>query len=335
MGNNQETVTIVDGFVPVIDLSARDGAHGRSVLAEAIGKACENSGFFTIVGHGVPRALVDRMYATTNAFFALSDAAKDSVASRPGISGFRRSGGTTAQSLDQKTPPDLCEAFGVHVTGELSEPERAKLGDYWASWKLANVWPNEPAEFEETWHEYMSVMAQLSGDLLHLFALALELDEDFFDDKFDNHVSSLTANYYYPQLESPLPGQMRRGPHTDFGALTVLYQEDNLGGLQVRLRSGDWRDVPAIPGSFVVNIGDLMALWTGGRWVSTLHRVVNPERGTTSSRLSIPFFYQPNHDASIEPMTQFGTSHDEQLSKSVTAGEWISTKMRKLFAPAS
>ena len=310
------------GFVPVIDLSDRHSADGRRALAAAIGKACADSGFFTIVGHGVPQLLVDRMYATTKAFFELPDAEKDRVASRPGYSGFRRSGGTTAQSLDQKTPPDLCEAFGVHVTGELSDPERAQLGDYWASWKLANNWPNEPTDFRATWHEYMAVMAQLSGDLLHLFARALDLDEDFFDDKFDNHVSSLTANYYYPQLEPPLPGQLRRGPHTDFGVLTVLYQEDNLGGLQVRSRDGEWCDVPAVPGSFVVNIGDLMALWTGGRWVSTLHRVVNPERGSMSSRLSVPFFFQPNHDAPVEALD-------------VTAGEWISTKMQKLFAPAS
>jgi isopenicillin N synthase-like dioxygenase len=315
-------VTAHQGFVPVIDLSERSSPDGRRALAVAIGKACEESGFFTVVGHGVPQALVDRMYATTKAFFELPDSEKDAVASRPGFSGFRRSGGTTAQSLDRKTPPDLCEAFGVHVTGELSEAERAKLGDYWASWKLANLWPDEPADFEATWHEYMAVMTQLSGDLLHLFALALDLDESFFDDRFDEHTSSLTANYYYPQLESPLPGQLRRGPHTDFGALTVLYQEDNLGGLQVRSRSGEWCDVPAIPGSFVVNIGDLMAMWTGGRWVSTLHRVVNPERGSTSSRLSIPFFCQPNHDAPIE-------------TTDVTAGEWISTKMQKLFAPAS
>ncbi len=82
----------------------------------------------------------------------------------------------------------------------------------------------------------------------------------------------------------------------------MLYQEDNLGGLQVLQGANGWRDVRAIPGSFVVNIGDLMVLWTGGRWVSTMHRVANPERHQTSSRLSIPFFYQPNHDAVVIPL---------------------------------
>ncbi|WP_028936673.1 isopenicillin N synthase family dioxygenase [Pseudonocardia spinosispora] len=305
-------------FVPVIDLSERDSEPGRTTVAELIGRACESSGFFIVVGHGVSPELIARMYATTSSFFALSDAEKDRVASRPGVSGFRRAGGTTAQSLDQESPPDLCEAFGVHVTGERDERDRERLGDYWAPWKLANAWPERPTGFATTWHEYMSVMSELAGDLMRLFARALDLDEAFFDDFFDDHVSALIANYYYPQHRAPLPGQLRRGAHTDFGALTVLYQEDDLGGLQVQLGDTTWRDVPALPGSFVVNIGDLMALWSGGRWVSTMHRVVNPERGNTSSRISIPFFYQPNHDA---PATE-----------DVTSGEWIATKMMKLFA---
>ncbi|MDL4773715.1 MULTISPECIES: isopenicillin N synthase family dioxygenase [Thermomonosporaceae] len=324
----QETVTVVDGYVPVIDISSRHGAAGRAALAEAIGGACADSGFFIIVDHGVPRELIDRMYAVTNAFFERPDAEKDLVAHRPGVSGFRRSGGTTAQSLDRQSPPDLCEAFGVHVTGELSDQERAGLGNDWATWKLANVWPRVPAGFKDTWHEYMAVMGELAHDLMRLFALALGLDEDHFDDKFDRNVSSLVANYYYPQVEAPLPGQLRRGAHTDFGGLTILFQEDGLGGLQVLQGEDEWRDVRAIPGSFVVNIGDLMALWTGGRWVSTMHRVINPERGNTSSRVSIPFFYQPNHDAPIEPMA---AAAGGRPAESVIAGRWMETKMEKLF----
>ena len=334
MDQERDSATVTNGFVPVIDLSGRHSAHGRAVLARAIGEACARSGFFTIVGHGVPHRLVDRMHTTTNAFFRLPDVAKELVASGPEVSGFRSSGGTTAQSLDQQSPPDLCEAFGIHVTGDLSASERADLGDYWAPWKLVNAWPSVPAEFTATWREYMSAMTELCADLVRLFALALDLEEGFFDDRFDRHVSSLTANYYFPQLRRPRPGQLRRGPHTDFGALTVLYQEDDLTGLQVHTGAGRWRDVPAVPGSFVVNIGDLMAHWSGGCWVSTLHQVINPESGDTSSRLSIPFFYQPNHDAPTDPVRPLGTPHEAQ-PHGTTAGEWIATKMLKLFAPPS
>ncbi|MGW4096599.1 isopenicillin N synthase family dioxygenase [Mycobacterium sp. NPDC004974] len=330
MDGAQEEITVVDGFVPVIDISARRSTARRRAVADAIGRACEASGFFIAVGHGIPRELVRRMYATTTAFFRLPDTEKECVATRPGVSGFRRFSGATAQTLGQAAPPDLCEGFSTHVTGELSDHDRAKLGDYWASWKLANVWPAHPSEFRDVWEEYTSAVTDLARDLVRLFAIALGLGETFFDDKFDRHVSSLTANYYYPLLQAALPGQMRRGPHTDFGALTVLYQEDDLAGLQVRSTAGVWLDVPAVPQSFVINIGDLMALWTGGRWASTMHQVVNPQPGVTSSRLSIPFFFQPNHDALVEPMAPLAGAGAAPAP--VIAGEWISAKMLQLFA---
>ncbi|MGI5341739.1 isopenicillin N synthase family dioxygenase [Streptomyces sp. CA-181903] len=321
-----------DRFVPVVDLSEGHTPHGRAAVAAAIGRACERSGFYVVVGHGVPQDLVRRMHEVTRAFFALPDAEKDRVAHRPGVSGYRRLGGTTAHSIDRPSPPDLCEAFAVHVTGDLDAAERARLGDRWATWTLANVWPERPPGFRETWQAYLAAVRELAADLMRLSALALGLDEEFFADKFDHDGSSLAANHYYPQPRPPLPGQLRRGPHTDFGALTVLHQEDGRGGLQVADRDGRWRDVAAVPGGFVVNIGDLMALWTGGRWVSTMHRVVNPPPGDASSRLSIPFFYLPNHDAVVEPPHSLGTAGTGRPAASVTAGPWMSGKLRKLFA---
>lgn len=325
---NQDAATVTEGYVPLIDISPRHSAPGRSTVAQAIGAACSRSGFFIIVGHDVPRDLVDRMWAVTNGFFELPDAEKDLVAQRPGTSGFRRAGGTTARSLDQDVPPDLSETFAAHVTGELSNLQRDALGDYPATWKLANVWPATPPAFAATWHEYMHAMGELAADLMRLCSLALGLEENYHDDHFDQHVSSLVANYYPPQLDNPLPGQMRRSAHTDFGALTVLHQQDDRGGLQVQHGENDWRDVQAVPDSFVVNIGDLMAVWSGHRWVSTMHRVINPDDRDTSSRLSTPFFYQPNHDAPMDP-------DNEQRPTGTSAGEWMADKTRKLFLPVS
>ncbi|GGV00473.1 isopenicillin N synthase family dioxygenase [Streptomyces spectabilis] len=334
MSSDQLAVTVTDGFVPVIDLSSRDSARGRAAIAEAIGGALRSSGFFIIVGHGVPQQLIDRMFTVTNSFFKLPEDEKDLVASRPGVSGYRRAGGTLARSLDQKTPPDLCETFAAHVTGELADDERDKLGGQWASWTHKNIWPENPAGFRDTWQQYMAAMEDLAADLMRLFARALDLDldEEFFADKFDHHGSSIAVNYYPPQLEAPLPGQLRRGPHTDFGSLTILHQEDDKSGLQVLQNDGTWRDVAAIPNSFVVNIGDLMALWTGGRWVSTMHRVANPPGGDTSSRLTMPFFYLPNHDASIEPMRPFTDSPAVERFDTVTVSEWVSRKVQKIFS---
>ncbi|MET9444033.1 2OG-Fe(II) oxygenase family protein [Streptomyces sp. NPDC006610] len=309
---------MADDFVPVIDLSDRDTEAGRAEMSAAIRRACETSGFFTIVGHGVPKDLVDRMYTTTKGFFTLPEAEKELSANQgAGVSGLRRPGGPY-------------EAFAAHVTGDLSEEERARLGDYPATWKAANIWPD--AAFKAVWYEYIAAMTELSADIMRLFALALDLDEDFFDRKFDEHVSLLLANYYYPD---PEPDRLRRDAHTDWGSLTVLYVEDALGGLQVLRGDDDWLDVPAVPGSFVVNIGDLMAFWTGGRWKSTVHRVVNPEAEGATSRISIPFFYLPNHDTSIEPMRAPAAGATEADLDRVTVGQWFSWKMRTTYQAAS
>jgi isopenicillin N synthase-like dioxygenase len=309
---------MTDDFVPVIDLSEHGSVAGRAEIAAAIGRACEASGFFTVVGHGVPADLVDRMYTATKGFFTRPEAEKELSANRGvGVSGLRRPGGPY-------------EAFAAHVTGDLSDEEREKLGGYPATWKVANIWPDE--QFKATWYEYIDAMTGLSADIMRLFALALDLDEHFFDEKFDRHVSLLLANYYYPE---PAADALRREAHSDWGSLTVLYVADALGGLQVRRGEDDWLDVPATPGGFVVNIGDLMAFWTGGRWASTVHRVVNPEQDDAPARMSIPFFYLPNHDTSVEPMRPLGTNTAEANLDRVTVGQWFSHKMQAVYNAAS
>jgi isopenicillin N synthase-like dioxygenase len=305
-------------FVPVIDLSSRGTPAGRAAIAKAVRVACETSGFFTVVGHGVPRDLIDRMHATTNAFFTQPEEEKERSANRAGVSGLRRLGSY--------------EAFAAHVTGDLGDEERAGLGDYPSTWKVANIWPDRPADFRATWQEYLAAMTELSADIMRLFALALDLDEHFFDDKFDNHVSLLLANYYYPRTGPGEQAELRRESHTDWGTLTILYQEHDLGGLQVRRGDGEWGDVPAVPDSFVVNIGDLMAFWTGWRWASTVHRVVNPE-GEAPSRISIPFFYLPNHDAPIEPIHGGADGAEHDGAERVTVGQWFTDKIKAAYAP--
>jgi isopenicillin N synthase-like dioxygenase len=300
-----------DDFVTVIDLATRSTPRGRETTAAAIRAACETSGFFTVVGHGVSPELITRMYATTHAFFTQPEEDKERSACRAGVNGLRRLG--------------TYEAFAAHVTGDLSDAERVALGDYESTWKAANIWPETPTDFAAVWHEYMAALTELSNDIMRLFAIALDLPENFFDDKFDRQVSMILANYYHPRQQSQQVEGLRRESHTDWGTLTVLYQEHDDGGLEVQTQAGEWRHVPAVPGSFVVNIGDLMKFWTGGRWASTVHRVVHPE-GPSPSRISIPFFHLPNHDTTIEPLT--GTGH----TGSVTVGQWFTSKVQAAYA---
>ena len=146
----------------------------------------------------------------------------------------------------------------------------------------------------------------------------------------EQHTTNLVANFYPPQPEAPLPGQLRRGAHTDYGSLSILYQTHAHGGLQVQLGDGSWLDVPYVENSFVINLGDLLAVWTNDRWVSTMHRVVNPPRDVAGdSRLSTVFFHQPNFDAAIECIPTCCSPDNPPQHGSTTAGEWILAKLQK------
>jgi isopenicillin N synthase-like dioxygenase len=163
-------------------------------------------------------------------------------------------------------------------------------------------WPTQPAEFQKEWLAYYKHMEQLAAHLLSLAALALELPPQWFAGKIDRHRSALRA-LNYPKLDKPLAaGEVRAGAHTDYGSLTILLQ-DSVGGLQVRNRAKAWVDATPRPNSFVINLGDLMARWTNDRWVSTLHRVVQPPSAAASPparRQSIAFFHNVNADAQVE-----------------------------------
>ncbi|MPZ55624.1 MAG: hypothetical protein GEU91_03825 [Rhizobiales bacterium] len=167
-------------------------------------------------------------------------------------------------------------------------------------------------------------MEALSGALVRIFAGALELGPDFFVPFFDKHTSVMRVINYPDQAGMrPEPGQTRSGAHTDYGALTILLAENALGGLQVKLRNGDWIDVRPKPNSFIINIGDLMAMWTNDRWVSNLHRVVNPplDVGSNTRRLSIAYFVHANYDAMIECIPTCASEQNGAKYPAVLAGE--------------
>ncbi len=159
------------------------------------------------------------------------------------------------------------------------------------------------------------------------------MDEQWFDSRVDREMSSLCLNHYPAPSGPPLPGQLRAGAHTDYGTLTIVAPTGEPGGLQVRVRGGDWEDVFVAPGTFVVNIGDMMAQWTNDRWVSTLHRVANPplESRVPTRRLSLVYFHQPNPDALVECIPTCRDASRPPKYAPVTAGDYISRKINLHF----
>lgn len=289
-------------MVPLIDISpyVNGDAAGSARVAAAIDDACRTTGFLIIAGHGVSGALVDRTWRMTRSLFDLPEAEK--LAHRKPPRGYSPIGTSALAYTNGETDsePDFREVFSVGRP-DLDEARRALSSASGRPVFPPNSYP-DISGLRETLDAYYDAMSLLATRLMRLFALALKLDEHWFDDKIDDHMSNLSLSNYPEQRSAPGRAQLRAGAHTDWGSLTILKTEDAPGGLEVRAADGSWSKVPILPDSFIINIGDLMAQWTNDRWVSTMHRVTNPprEHALTSRRQSLIFFHQPNHDALVE-----------------------------------
>ncbi|HTY68610.1 MAG TPA: 2OG-Fe(II) oxygenase family protein [Alphaproteobacteria bacterium] len=316
--------------IPCIDIAPflRGTESDKAATARAFGRAFEEIGFAAIVGHGVPEGLIHRTYDVALAFFGLPLAEKmtamppERVKSR----GYLPVGiESVARTRGDDRPADLCEALvfqGLNRDAEDLPPGTV-------SPVTGNVVPRRPVGLYPLYHAYFLAMRDLVGTLMRLSALALDLPETFFEPFMDNRRGTLRTVFYPDQPEEPKPGQLRYGAHSDYGGLTILRQDDAPGGLQACLKSGAWIDVPPIPGSFVLNIGDLMARWTNDRWRSTLHRVMNPPRDLTGStqRLSLVFFSGPNDDALIECLPSCADAAHPAKYPPVRAAEYVASKL--------
>ena len=275
-------------WVPQVDLS-------RSHAASAVDEACRRAGFLTIVGHGVPTEVVDSAWHTAHAFFDLPSTEKMRVAMpRPGYPyGYSPvAGETLAKSLGNGAAPDLKESFAIgpvdRATHTITDPDEA------FAWS-PNLWPESVPQLRPAWEQYFRALSDLSARLLRLMAIGLGMPEHHFDPMIDRHTSAMRA-LSYPPRGALADGQYGASAHTDYGTLTILLADPVQDGLQVQDDDGRWHPVHAVPGSFVVNLGDAMARWTNDRWRSTMHRVVVP----AGRRQSIAFFHNANWDAVIE-----------------------------------
>lgn len=262
--------------VPIIDMSgvlAGTPGSEQKVAAE-IGAACESLGLFIVVNHGVPEALLESTSDAAKEFFSLPRAEKERVRNEGG------SGPGYMPMLEENYEENRCtpkECFNV-----MKEQK--------------GLWPPRPAGFMPTVSEYVGAMDRLAETLMRLFALALGQPDDAYRDKFERRLSFLRIVNYPDQDSEPNAGHYRCEPHTDLGTLTILRSENRPGGLQVLDSDGEWADVLTQPGALIVNCADEMSRWTNGRWISPVHRVVNPpaEQRLESRRLSLIFFHNPD-----------------------------------------
>ena len=274
--------------IPTIDISPfLDGTNKRGV-AKQVGEACEDIGFFMIKGHGVSLELLEKVQRESKQFFDLPLETKKETVAPFGLGYMGEGTENVAATLEED-----CTVQDTKESLNLTLPVRDE------------VWPRNPPELSKVCEYYYESVQTLASQLMRLFALALDLEEAYFDDKIDNSYTTLRL-LNYPELPQSMADisnttepVTRNAEHTDYGTLTILWSSDSRG-LQAKSRQDVWIDVVAPKDQFIINIGDLMMNWTNDKWISTLHRVIPHHETLGQRRMSIPFFHNPNPEAMIQ-----------------------------------
>jgi isopenicillin N synthase-like dioxygenase len=284
-----EAARVSVASLPVIDVSglSSKNAADREAVGAQLRAACLDKGFFYIENHGVSESLVNDVFKEAVAFFALPAEQKAEVdkAKSKANRGYEP---LLGQTLEPGAPPDLKEGFYIGSEHGPDDP-RVIAGLFNHG---ANQWPGQPPNFRPVMENYLNVMTELAVRMMGGIALSLHLPQDYFAPYCSDGMATIRLLHYPPQPPQAGPGQKGAGAHTDFGGLTLLRQ-DNIGGLQVWDQACDgWIHADPVPGTYVVNLGDMIARWTNGHYRSTVHRVVN---ASGRERYSVPFFYTGNY----------------------------------------
>jgi isopenicillin N synthase-like dioxygenase len=318
---------VTNAHLPVIDVAPLfgDEPQARRKVADAIGAACRDTGFFYATGHGVDPARLDTL---AREFFALPEDDKMAIAMAKGgraWRGYFPVGGELTSGI-----PDRKE--GIYFGNELSTDDpRVRAG---RPLHGANLFPARPAGMRDAVLAYLEANTRAAQAILEGIALSLGLDATYFRARYTADPTILFRIFHYPP-DLPDSPQWGVGEHTDYGLLTLLAQ-DAAGGLQVKSRGG-WIAAPPLPGTLVCNIGDMLDRLTGGLYRSTPHRARNTSgRG----RLSFPFFFDPGWDSEIVPLPAHAVAQDDRAIRwdcesvhafSGTYGNYLLGKVGKVF----
>ena len=280
--------------LPVIDIGglSSPSLSDRQAIAAELRAACLHNGFFYISNHGIDEALIADVFVEAAAFFDLPVEQKSEV-DKSRSRANRGYEPLQGQTLEPGAPPDLKEGYYVGPEHGPDHP-RVIAGIFNHG---PNQWPAARPRFKPVMQAYLDVMFELSARMMRGIALSLDLSEDYFAGFCEDANGTVRLLHYPPQPPRGNPAQKGAGAHTDFGGLTLLRQ-DNVGGLQVWDQgAGGWIHADPVPGTYVVNLGDMIARWTNDRYRSTLHRVVNM---SGRERYSVPFFYTGNYAHKVE-----------------------------------
>ncbi|PRQ23273.1 putative oxoglutarate/iron-dependent dioxygenase, non-heme dioxygenase domain-containing protein [Rosa chinensis] len=308
--------------IPLIDLSPLSCPDSISdpkaieVLVREIGNACKNWGFFQVINHGVPQEKREKVETAARKFFAQPLEEKRKI---------RRDEIRVVGYFDTehtKNVRDWKEVFDFLVEEPTLVPSSTEPDDKGET-QWFNQWPENPPELREVLEEYSQEVEKLSLKLMGLIALSLGLPEDRFKGYFKDQTSFIRLNHY-PPCPSPQLA-LGVGPHKDAGALTVLAQ-DEVGGLEVKRKTdGEWIRVRPTPNAYIINVGDILQVWSNDKYESAEHRVmVNSEK----ERFSVPFLLFPAHYTEVKPLEELTNKQNPAKYRPYSWGKFMT--LRKL-----
>jgi isopenicillin N synthase-like dioxygenase len=330
--SDQSTSEIVEEFkgirvpfesIPIIDLASfRDGS-ARKDVADAMGRAARDVGFFYVVNHGVDEATVADALTQTRNFFDLPLEEKNRYPIADSFPHQRGYVPVFGEELGMDETVDLKESFDLGVDLPADDPDVVAGVPFYSP----NIWPDHMPDFKASITSYHDGMLGLSRVLGEAFAMSLGLDEQFFVNRMKKPIANMRLLHYPPH--SPVSGQkvIGAGAHSDYGFVTILLQ-DQIGGLQVQNLRGEWIEAPPVPGSMVINIGEMLAMWTNDLFVATQHRVMNV---SGVDRYSIPLFLDMDYDVEVDCLPTCLDDDDDPKYPVVRAGEYISKRLNETF----
>lgn len=313
--------------IPLIDFAPflLEDAAGQQRVAQDIFRACHEVGFLYLKNHGIDQQAIAQAFEQSRAFFDLPLAEKQQVAWADEFSN-RGYVGVERERLDERQPGDLKEAFniGKDIGKEVSPAaavENAAL--------VVNRWPAGHPQFQQTITEFFGQCAVGAERVFRAFAIALSMPPSYLVERHQTHGYTLRLLHYPPLSTAPKPGQIRAGAHSDYGTLTLLFQ-DEVGGLEVLSTEGEWIAAPAIPGAVLINTGDLTQRWSNDVFRSTKHRVALPQ-GNQGDRYSIAFFCQPDADAEIVCLPTCQSTDNPPKYLPVTSGDYLLSRLQATY----
>lgn len=308
--------------IPVLDLSSlyNKDSESRNYLAKEFFNAYSTAGFSYVINHGIDENLINELFLASKKFHQLPEKAKLEIMLDKNHRGYIPINSSTDvnSKLVEVNTPNQSESFILLREDDPSSP------DFDSETYLAgsNQWPDLPG-FRETVSRYNSELEKLAKQLIELVALSLGESAEKLTPYFSPATTWLRLLHYPPS--EPQSGEFKWGsaPHTDFGCLTILCQDD-MGGLQVKSNGGQWIDVPKLPGSFVMNVGDMLHRWSNGLLKSTPHRVINT---SGKERYSCPFFFDPHVSTNITPLEKCVDVIGESKFETINFGTFLKSEL--------